>query len=126
MGWQARRRVSRLVACLSAGVALGVAPGALYAGLVGTVHLAVYRHWDRVPTFAVGCVLAGAAVGLLGGVLSALWGDAAPASAPDAPTISVKPQRLVLQRERNGTGRPSTPGRRFIGVYHATKGGLYP
>jgi hypothetical protein len=79
MTWHARQsRTARLVARLSTGVALGAAPGVLYGGLVAAVHLGVYGRWDQVPTFAVACVLVGAVVGLLGGAVSALWGDAAP------------------------------------------------
>lgn len=87
MAWQARRwRIAWLVARLSAGAALGVAPGVLYAGLVGLVHRAVYGHWDRVPAFATACVLAGALIGLLLGIASALGTDAAPVRAPAART----------------------------------------
>ena len=72
--------IVRVVVRLSAGVVLGVVPGALYAGLVGAVHLGVYGRWDRVPAFAVGCVMVGALFGLLGGIGWALSGEAAPGS----------------------------------------------
>jgi hypothetical protein len=45
---------------------LGAVPAALYAGLVGTVHLSVYGRWDQIPAFTACCVLVGAALGLLG------------------------------------------------------------
>src|SRR5690242_17952756 len=63
------------------GLVLGAAPGAIYAALVGAVHLGVNGRWDRAPAFAVGCVTVGALVGLLGGVKWALSGEAAPDSA---------------------------------------------
>jgi hypothetical protein len=56
------------------GMASGTLLGALYAGLVGAVHLGVGGRWDHVPAFAAGCVLAGAVLGLVGGVAWALWG----------------------------------------------------
>jgi len=55
----------------------GAVLGALYAGLVGAVHLGAYGRWDRVPAFAVGCVLVGAVLGLLGRMAWALSGEAA-------------------------------------------------
>jgi len=47
------------------GLALGAAAAVLYAGLVGAVHVGVYGRWDKIPTYAVGCVLVGAVIGLL-------------------------------------------------------------
>ena len=55
----------RVVVRQLAGLVLGASPGALYAGLVAAVHFGVYGRWDRVPAFAVGCVLIGAVIGLL-------------------------------------------------------------
>ena len=51
-----------------AGAVLGATPAALYAGLVGAVHLAVYGRWGGVPGFALGCAIAGALAGLLAGL----------------------------------------------------------
>jgi hypothetical protein len=65
---------------IGAGVLIGAAPGALYAGLVGAVHLGVSGRWDRIPAFAIGCVLVGALFGLLGGIRWALSGEAGPES----------------------------------------------
>jgi hypothetical protein len=56
----------RVVVGLSAGTVLGAIPGALYAGLVSVVHLSVYGRGDRLPAFAMGCILAGMLLGLLG------------------------------------------------------------
>jgi hypothetical protein len=47
------------------GPILGAAAGALYAGLVTTVHVAVYGRWDEIPIFGAGCVLVGALFGLI-------------------------------------------------------------
>jgi hypothetical protein len=71
------RRVVRVGVRLLVGVVLGAAAGALYAGLVGAVHRGAYGRWDRIPTFAVLCVLAGALFGLLRGLGWVLWGGAA-------------------------------------------------
>ena len=58
---------------------LGAALGALYAGLVGAVHLGAYGRWDQIPAFAVSCVLVGAVLGLLGRMA---WGFSAEPVAP--------------------------------------------
>jgi hypothetical protein len=58
-------------------VVSGAAPGAVYAVLVGAVHFAVYRRWEPIPAFAVGSILAGALLGLVGGILWAFSGCAA-------------------------------------------------
>jgi hypothetical protein len=78
-------QIVRMVIRMSAGVVTGTAPGALYASLIGAVHLSVYGSWDRVPAFIVGCILVGALVGLLGSIRWALSGKAAPDSVPAAP-----------------------------------------
>jgi hypothetical protein len=57
---------------VSVGVVLGAFSGAVYAGLVGAVHFGVDGHWDRVPVFALGSVLAGALLGGCTGVARAL------------------------------------------------------
>jgi hypothetical protein len=75
-------QIVRMVVRISAGMVLGALPGALYAGLVGAVHLGVYGRWDRVPAFAVGCILVGALFGLLGGSKWALAAEAVPGSSP--------------------------------------------
>ena len=64
-------QVVRVGVRLAAGAMMGAVPGALYAGLVGSVHFGLYGRWDRVPAFAVGCVLVGALLGLLGSTKSA-------------------------------------------------------
>jgi hypothetical protein len=58
----------RVLTHMLVGLMLGAIPGALYAGLVGAVHFGVYGRWDRVLDFAVGTVLVGAVLGLLGGI----------------------------------------------------------
>jgi hypothetical protein len=83
MQWQVPdNRIVRIMFRVPAGVVLGIVPGALYAGLVALVHLGAYGHWDRVPTFALGCIAVGAVVGLLGGFKWALSGQARPAGNP--------------------------------------------
>src|SRR5438132_11404452 len=71
-------QIVRVAVRMSAGVVLGAVPGALYAGLVGAVHLGVSGRWDRAPAFTVGCILAGGLFGLLGGITWALSGKTAP------------------------------------------------
>jgi hypothetical protein len=56
----------------------GALVGGLYAGLVGTVHLVVYGRWDHIPAFTLGCVLAGAVLGLLGRTAWSLSSEDAP------------------------------------------------
>src|SRR5215831_2056800 len=56
---------------------VGATLGAVYAGLVGVVHLGAYGRWDRVPAFAAGWVLVGAVLGLLGRMAWVLSGEAA-------------------------------------------------
>ena len=73
-------QIVRAMVRMSAGVVLGAVPGALYAGLVGSVHLGVSGSWDRVPAFILGCVLVGGLFGLLGGIAGALSGEVAPGS----------------------------------------------
>jgi hypothetical protein len=61
-------QVVRVAVRMSAGVVLGAVPGALYAGLVGAVHLGVTGRWDRALAFTLSCVLVGGLFGLLGGI----------------------------------------------------------
>jgi hypothetical protein len=61
--------MGRLVVRLSVGALLGVAPGALYAALVSVVHRGTYGTWGRIPCFVVGCVVTGALLGLVAGVV---------------------------------------------------------
>jgi hypothetical protein len=94
--WHARRgSFTWALARLSAGVALGAAPGALYAGLVAAVRLAVYGNWDPSPTFSMASVLIGAVVGLAGGIVSALSEDAEAVELPAA--RSTMPRVLVAE-----------------------------
>jgi hypothetical protein len=67
-------RIVRGVVRLFIGVVLGVAAGALYAGLVGAVHLGAYGRWGGIAVFAGLCILIGALCGLLGGLRWALSG----------------------------------------------------
>jgi hypothetical protein len=110
MHWQDRNKgLVRIVVRLSAGMALGLVPAALYGRLVAAVHLAVYGRWDRAPAFALGCVIAGALLGLLGGVAWALSGNPAPVSRPAA-----KPSW-----PDNGfsVSSPAAPGRRRLDAH---------
>jgi hypothetical protein len=59
------RLIVRVIVRPLVGLVLGAAAAALYAGLVGAVHLSVYGRWDNIPTFAGGCVLVGSVLGLL-------------------------------------------------------------
>jgi hypothetical protein len=104
----------RGVVRMSAGVVLGAAPGALYAALIGAVHLGVYGRWDQVPAFAVGCILVGALLGLLGGMKWALSEEAAPGSPPlTAGVPARRSDRPSVGRPVGG--RPPRPGLRLGG-----------
>jgi hypothetical protein len=122
-------QVVRGVVRTSAGLVLGAVPGALYAGVVGIVHLGVSGRWDRAPAFAVGCALVGALFGLLGGVNWALAGEPAPGSTPppaargssQAPLVvparpaGRHPRRPKLRRCGGPRGRALTPRRIDVG-----------
>jgi hypothetical protein len=56
--------VHRPLVAILVGLLLGTLAGLAYATLVGGLHRTVHGRWDRVPTFALGCVAAGAAAGL--------------------------------------------------------------
>jgi hypothetical protein len=108
MHWQDRNQgLVRIVARLSAGMALGLVPAVLYGGLVAAVHLAVSGRWDRAPTFALGCAIAGALLGLLGGVAWALAGNPAPVSRPAAKPLLARRriQRVIPGRSRTPAAR---------------------
>jgi hypothetical protein len=49
------------------GLLLGAAAGMLYCGLVSAVHVGVYGRFDHFSGFAVGCMMVGGLLGLLGG-----------------------------------------------------------
>ena len=123
MRWQAREKgLVRVVVRLATGVFLGAVPGALYAGLVGAVHLALYRRWDWIPAFAVGCVLAGALAGLLGGVAWALAGDTAAARGWAAPPGRFAarwdlPQGLPGPNRLSETSEGLHPGLQWQGMF---------
>jgi hypothetical protein len=72
-----RSRIVHVVVRLFLSVVLGAAAGALYAGLVGAVHLGAYGRWGGIAAFAGLCTLTGALCGLLGGLRWALAGGAA-------------------------------------------------
>jgi hypothetical protein len=123
-------QVIRGVVRVSATVALGAVPGGGYAALVGAVHLGVYGRWDRVPAFAVGCVVVGALFGLFGGVRWALSGEPAPDGSPPPAARGSSPAPLAVPswpsgvparrpglRPRGGQPgrRPTSPRRRAIG-----------
>ena len=104
-------QVIRGVVRLSATVALGAVPGAVYAALVGAVHLGVYGRWDRVPAFAVGCVVVGALFGLVGGVRWALSGEPAPGGSPPPAARGLAPAPLAVPSRPSGR-HPRRPGLR--------------
>jgi hypothetical protein len=76
--------IIRIVLRILATLMVGAAPGALYASVVGAIHLGVYGQWERVPAFAVGCVLVGALIGLVGGISWAFSSKPSPARVPVA------------------------------------------
>jgi hypothetical protein len=67
-------RGAHALGLLLLGTVLGALPAALYAGLVGAIHFALRGRLDRVPTFALICLVGGALVGLLVGAACALAG----------------------------------------------------
>jgi hypothetical protein len=99
---------------LSAAVVLGAVPGAVYVALVGAVHLGVYGRWDRVPAFAVGCVVVGALFGLFGGVRWALSREPAPGSSPPPAARGSSPAPLAVPSGPSGR-HPRRPGLRPVG-----------
>jgi hypothetical protein len=94
-------------------MASGVLLGALYAALVGTVHLGAYGRWEGIPGFAVGCILVGALLGLLGCILWAVWGEAAWGSAgsesPPSGSPGSGPARRTAEGGTDGERRPVRP-----------------
>lgn len=70
-------QIVRAVVRVLVSMVLGGAAGALYASVVGMVHLGAYRRWDGIPALAVVCFLLGAVLGLLGRVAWALSSGAA-------------------------------------------------
>jgi hypothetical protein len=81
------------------GVALGAAPAGLLGAVVGVVHRCVWGRWDRSAAFAVVCVLGGAALGLLGGIASALSAEAV-SSSPPATAQAPAPKGRPFRRRR--------------------------
>jgi hypothetical protein len=75
-------QIARVAVWMSAGVVVGAVPGALYAGLVGAVHVGASGDWDLVPAFTVGCVLVGGLFGLLAGITWAVSGRSDPGRSP--------------------------------------------
>lgn len=92
--------VIRILTALLTGAGLGALPAAFYAGLVGGVHLAVYGRWDRVPNFALGCVLGGTLLGLVVSVARLLlrWGRPALPGDTFAPPAARLPRREAGSR----------------------------
>jgi hypothetical protein len=94
-------------------VGLGAAAGALYAGLVGAVHLGAYGRWDGIPPFAQGCVRVGSGLGLLGHIAWALPGEAARQrkASRSMPSGSRHPGSARSTANEEGRGRGRQPGR---------------
>lgn len=65
-------RIVQVVARVLVSTVSGALSGALYAALVGTVHRGTYGRWDQIPAFAVGCVIGGAVLGMLAGMVLVL------------------------------------------------------
>src|SRR5271165_164699 len=53
------------------GTATGAFVAAFYGGLEAVVHFALHGRWDRGPAFAIWMTVAGAALGLVVGIVSA-------------------------------------------------------
>jgi hypothetical protein len=75
-------QIVRVAVRISSGVVLGAVPGALYAALVGAVHVAASGDWDLVPALTVGCVLVGGLFGLLAGISLAVSDRTGPGRSP--------------------------------------------
>jgi hypothetical protein len=106
-------QIVRVVVRVLVSAVLGAAAGALYAGLVGAVHLGAYGRWDQIPAFAVGCVLVGAVLGLLGRVAWALSGEAVRerADCQSPPSGSRHPGSARGTADEVGRGRGRQPDR---------------
>jgi hypothetical protein len=107
MKWQnVETQVGRVLVRLATGVGLGVVPGALYGALAGVVHRAAFGRWDSVHAFTLGCIIAGAVLGLLGAVASAWW-SMSPSSAASPSQPIQGPVLDPVRRPFNaGTIRP--------------------
>ena len=62
--------IVRMTLRMLLGVAVGMVLAALYATLVGGVHVFVHSRLDRVPGFVFTCISSGA---LLGFIAGAIW-----------------------------------------------------
>jgi hypothetical protein len=106
MPGQIARAVFRALVSMAWGALLGV----VYAAVVGTAHVGAYGRWAGLPLFAVGCVLVGVVLGLLGRVLWAVSGQAAREStasaSPPASNPPPGPARRPTDDEGSGPGRP--------------------
>jgi hypothetical protein len=105
-------QIVRVGVRMSAGVAVGVIPGTLYAGLIGMVNFVVDGPWDQIPAFPVGGVLVGSLFGLLGGVAWALSGAAAPDSGPPPAGGRVPVMAESQRRNRSPQAPLWAPARR--------------
>jgi hypothetical protein len=96
-------------------MAAGALLGAVYAALVSTAHIVTYGRWTRIPAFAFGSILVGLALGLLGCVAWAVWGEAARKSAGGgSPPGPSRPSGSACRpADEEGSGRRLQPVRGY-------------
>jgi hypothetical protein len=82
---------------------LGFVSALLYSALIVGVHFAMTGRWDRGPAFALGCVIVGALLGLLGGMVWAMSGEG---PAPSA----LEPTNSFRADTRPRLASPAAPG----------------
>jgi hypothetical protein len=92
-------------------MAAGALFGAVYAALVSTAHIVAYGRWAGIPAFAFGSILVGLALGLLGFVVWAVWGEAARKSAGGgSPPVRSRPSESARRpADEEGGGRRLRP-----------------
>jgi hypothetical protein len=98
-------QIARAAVRVLVSMASGALLAALYAALVGTVHLGAYGRWAGIPAFAVGCILVGVVLGLLGCVVWALSGAAAQGSEGSGPPPGSSRPPGVARRPADAEGR---------------------
>jgi hypothetical protein len=102
------RQTVRVMARALVSMGTGAVLGAGYAVLAGAVHLGAYGLWNQIPAFALGCVLVGAGLGLLGRMVWALAGEAVEEVADGQSPLSGNPPAEPARRTADERGPPDS------------------